>query len=143
MPLKIQQDETLGLNLTPMIDILFLLIIFFMVATKFDELERNIQVAVPQVANADESPLEVKPLVVSVDASGAIELDGSPVTLEQLTARLKAARASSGNPSVIIRGDGKCAFQGIASPLAACREAGISELGITVRIAGLDAPRVR
>ena len=38
------------LNLTSMIDVLFLLIIFFMVATKFDEMERNIEVAVPEVA---------------------------------------------------------------------------------------------
>ena len=48
MPLKIQQhDDMPALNLTSMIDVLFLLIIFFMVATKFDEMERNIQVAVP------------------------------------------------------------------------------------------------
>ena len=50
MPLKIQHDEAPALNLTSMIDVLFLLIIFFMVATKFDEMERNIEVAVPEVA---------------------------------------------------------------------------------------------
>ena len=55
MPLKLQHDEAPALNLTSMIDVLFLLIIFFMVATKFDELERNIEVAVPEVAQAGES----------------------------------------------------------------------------------------
>ena len=56
MPLKIQHhDDMPALNLTSMIDVLFLLIIFFMVATKFDEMERNIQVAVPEVAQAGES----------------------------------------------------------------------------------------
>ena len=54
MPLKIQHDEAPALNLTSMIDVLFLLIIFFMVATKFDEMERNIEVAVPEVAQAGE-----------------------------------------------------------------------------------------
>lgn len=137
MPLKLQQDEVPTLNLTSMIDILFLLIIFFMVATKFDELERNIEVSVPQVAKADEGASPPKPLVVSVDADGSIELDGSVVTLDELTARLAAARLPSGGPSVVIRGDAKCPFQNIASALASCREAGISELGITVRIAGL------
>src|SRR5262245_58560324 len=140
MPLKIQHDETPALNLTSMIDILFLLIIFFMVATKFDELERNIQVAVPQVAKADENVSPPKPLVVSVDSEGSIELDGAAVTLEELTARLASARTPSGGPSVVIRGDAKCPFQNVASVLAACREAGISELGITVRIAGLGKP---
>jgi biopolymer transport protein ExbD len=137
MPLKIQHDEMPALNLTSLIDILFLLIIFFMVATKFDELERNIEVAVPQVANADDSASPPKPLVVSVDSGGGLDIDGTPVTLEELMARLAAARTPTGSPSVVIRGDAKCAFQSIASALAACREAGISELGITVRIAGL------
>ena len=67
MPLKLQHDETPALNLTSMIDVLFLLIIFFMVATKFDELERNIEVAVPQVAQAGENAPPPQPLVVSVD----------------------------------------------------------------------------
>lgn len=137
MPLKLQHEDVPALNLTSMIDILFLLIIFFMVATKFDELERNIEVTVPQVASAEDKAPPAKPRVVSVDAGGGIDLDGSPVTLEELTARLAGARTPAGGPSVIIRGDAKCAFQSIASALAACREAGISELGITVRIAGL------
>ena len=137
MPLKIQYDEAPALNLTSMIDILFLLIIFFMVATKFDELERNIDVAVPQVAQADENISPAKPVVVSVGSGGGIELDGVAVTLDELVARLAAARTPSGGPSVVIRGDAACAFQNVASALAACREAGISELGITVRIAGL------
>ena len=52
MPLKLQHDEMPTMNLTSMIDVLFLLIIFFMVATKFDEMERNIEIDVPQVAQA-------------------------------------------------------------------------------------------
>ena len=68
MPLKIQHDETPALNLTSMIDVLFLLIIFFMVATKFDELERNIQVAVPQDApNGDAVPVVVEAPEAMVD----------------------------------------------------------------------------
>src|SRR5690242_20795133 len=63
MPLKIQQhDEMPTLNLTSMIDVLFLLIIFFMVATKFDEMERNIEVDVPQVAQAGEGTPPHQPL---------------------------------------------------------------------------------
>ena len=55
MPLKLHHhDELPALNLTSLIDVLFLLIIFFMVATKFDEMDRNIQVAVPKVAQAGE-----------------------------------------------------------------------------------------
>jgi biopolymer transport protein ExbD len=143
MPLKVQLDETPTLNLTSMIDVLFLLIIFFMVATKFDEMERNIQVTVPQVSQADEGPTPPQPLVVSVKADGGIELDGDDVTRDELIARLKSTLSAGGSPSVIIRGDAKCAFENVASVLAACRQAGVAELGITVRLAGLGAPAAR
>jgi biopolymer transport protein ExbD len=137
MPLKTQHDDAPALNLTSMIDVLFLLIIFFMVATKFDELERNIDVAVPEVSQAGEGTSPPAPLVVVVQPDGRVELDGESVSLNELTARLAAARTELGEPSVIIRGDAQCAFQHVAGALAACRQAGVSELGITVRIAGI------
>jgi biopolymer transport protein ExbD len=140
MPLKIQHNETPAVNLTSMIDILFLLIIFFLVATKFDELERNIEVDVPQVSQAEANDPPPKPLVVSIEPDGSVDLDGLPVTLEQLAAKLASAKTSTGGPPVVIRGDAKCPFQNVASALAACRAAGVSELGITVRIAGLGLP---
>lgn len=135
MPLKTHHDETPTLNLTSMIDVLFLLIIFFMVATKFDEMERNIDVSVPEVAQSGDSEPPPRPVVITVLADGRMELDGKTLTTEELTACLTAARTPLGEPSVVIRGDANCAFQHIASALAACRQAGISDLGITVRIA--------
>ncbi|MEX0611038.1 MAG: biopolymer transporter ExbD [Pirellulales bacterium] len=141
MPLKIQHDELPTLNLTSMIDVLFLLIIFFMVATKFDEMERNIEVAVPEVGQAGDSTPTPQPMVVTVRAEGGLELDGAPVTVDELTTRLAAARTPLTEPSVVIRGDAQCAFQHIASALAACQQAGISDLGITVRLAGIGAAK--
>ncbi len=141
MPLKTQHDEAPTLNLTSMIDVLFLLIIFFMVATKFDEMERNIEVAVPEVGQAGDAAPPPRPLVVSVLAEGGVELDGSPVTYEELTARLAAARTPLTEPTVVIRGDAQCAFQHVASALSACQQAGISDLGITVRLAGIGSTK--
>jgi biopolymer transport protein ExbD len=137
MPLKLSQhDETPALNLTSMIDVLFLLIIFFMVATKFDEMERNIEVAVPEVAQAGEATPAARAMVVSVLADGNVELDGKRVSLPELTAQLAKARTPLTEPTVVIRGDAGCAFQHVAAALGACQQAGISDLGITVRIAG-------
>ena len=73
------------MNLTSMIDVLFLLIIFFMVATKFDELERNIEIDVPQVAQAGDAVRPAKPLVINVFADGSLDLDGQPVAIGELT----------------------------------------------------------
>jgi biopolymer transport protein ExbD len=136
MPLKITtQDDLPTLNLTSMIDVLFLLIIFFMVATKFDEMERNIDVAVPQVAHAGEGETPPQPLIVTVLADGQTQLDGNPVTSNELIARLAGAKTPLTEPTVVIRGDSQCAFQHVAAALAACRQAGVSDLGITVRLA--------
>lgn len=138
MPLKVaQHDEAPTLNLTSMIDVLFLLIIFFMVATKFDEMERNIEVAVPEVSQAGETAPPPRPMVVSVLADGSVELDGTPMSLPELTAKLAKARTPLTEPTIVIRGDANCPFQHVASALAACQQAGISDLGITVRIAGV------
>ena len=82
MPLKLQHDEMPTLNLTSMIDVLFLLIIFFMVATKFDEMERNIEVAVPKVAQAGEVRRRHSRWCVACMADGQLEFDGKAVTAD-------------------------------------------------------------
>lgn len=135
MPLKTQHDEQPALNLTPMIDVVFLLIIFFMVATSFAEMERDIELELPEVASAAALTAAPKQRVVSVQAEGEIRLDGEDVSLSQLTERLSAARNDYPELSVVIRGDAACAFQHVAASLAACKAANITDLGITVRIA--------
>ena len=93
MPLKTHLDEQPTLNLTPMIDIVFLLIIFFMVGTKFTELERKIGLQVPEVADRGALTAAPERKVVNVYRDGTLSLDRSPVTLDQLTSQLAAARS--------------------------------------------------
>ena len=143
MPLKTQQDEQPTLNLTPMIDVVFLLIIFFMVATKFAELERDIELELPEVASAAALTSAPKQRVVSVQAGGQLRLDGKDVSTVQLKNQLSAARSDYPQLSVVIRGDAACAFQHVASALAICKEANISDLGITVRIAEAASTNTR
>ena len=135
MPLKTQQDEQPTLNLTPMIDVVFLLIIFFMVATKFSERERDIELELPEVAVASALTSAPKQRVVTVTRAGQIALDGEEVSIAGLTRRLAAAQSEYPNTSVVIRGDAACAFQHVAATLAACKDANITDLGITVHLA--------
>ncbi len=143
MPLKTQQDEQPTLNLTPMIDVVFLLIIFFMVATKFSEMERNIELELPEVAAAKALTSAPKQRVVSVYEDGQVALDREKVSLKELTRRLAAAQREYPELSVVIRGDATCAFQYVARTLAACKEAHIADLGITVRIAESGRSKTR
>jgi biopolymer transport protein ExbD len=142
MPLKIQHDDRVHLDLTPMIDVVFLLIIFFMVATKFTELERDIELQLPEVASTAPVTAAPKQRMVSIHDNGQAMLDGQAVTLAELTVQLAAACRDYPQLSVVIRGDAACPFQHVAAVLAACKEAHVAELGITVRIAG-KGPAVR
>ncbi len=138
MPLKTHLDEQPVLNLTPLIDIVFQLIIFFMVCTQFSDFERNIGLDVPSVA--DNGALTAAPAnrVVNVYSDGSITLDRAPVTLEQLTATLIAARRQYSDLGVLIRGDATGEFQRVAEVLNACKQAGIADLGISVRLASAE-----
>src|SRR5262249_27885192 len=124
--------------------VLFLLIMFFMVASSFNDLERDIQVQVPQVANAGDAVTPPQPRIVNVFADGHIDLDGSTVTTSELTTKLAATHPATGDLSVIVRGAATCPSQHVASALGACRAANISDLGITVRTADAgDIKQVR
>ena len=135
MPLKISSDEQASINLTPMIDIVFLLIIFFMVGTKFTELERKLGLEVPEVSKLDAPTAAPEQQVVNVFNDGRIELDHETVTLDELIQLLSTAQARNPKYSVLVRGDAEGSFQSVASVLGACRDAGVKNMGISVRLA--------
>lgn len=133
MPLKTHLDDEPTLNLTAMLDVMFLLIIFFMLGTRFIDDERKIGLRVPDVV--DRGTLTAAPArrEVNVYNDGTITLDKKTVTLDELTTRLASARRQYSDLGVLVRGDARGAFQNVASVLTACKQAGIQDLGITVR----------
>jgi biopolymer transport protein ExbD len=136
MPLKAQFEEIPPLNLTSMIDVLLLLIIFFVVGTKFIEAEREIQLKLPNVKPGQALSAAPDKKVINVYQDGQILLDRKTVTIEELTERLAAARAQYRALGVIVRGDGLVTLQRVADVLGACKQAGIGELSIAVETAG-------
>ena len=135
MPLKTHFDEQPTINLTPMLDIVFNIIIFFMVATKFAEMEHKIELQVPQVADVQALTPAPERRVINVYRDGRIALDRDFVSLDQLVARLSEARREYAGLGVMVRGDAEGAFQNVAGVLGACRQAGIQEMGVSVRLA--------
>ena len=135
MPIKAQRDEDPVLNLTSMIDIVFLLIIFFMVGSRFTDFEHSVEVKVPQVSDIGALTPAPEKRVVNVYRDGRIALDRTFVSLNQLTAELSAAHREYEQLGVIVRGDAEGQFQNVADVLSACRRAGVSDMGISVRLA--------
>ncbi len=117
-----------GLELTPMIDVVFLLMIFFLVASKLDEADRSIDVVLPQAAAA--KPLTTKPreFVINIDREGNYFAGVRPVRLEDLRQLLRQATAD--NPqrqTVIVRADENTAHKFVVGAMDACVQAGIED----------------
>jgi biopolymer transport protein ExbD len=134
MPLKTHQDDMPAINLTPMIDIVFQLIIFFMVGARFTELEKKVDLAVPRVASTAALTPTPEKRVINVYRDGRIELDRQTVSLGRLTTELSDAKRQYAELGVVVRGDADGPFQHVAQVLTACRQAGIAEMGISVRM---------
>ena len=135
MPLKTHQEDIPQINLTPMLDIVFNLIIFFMVGTQYSELERSLGLEVPQVSEGGALTAAPESRVVNVYKDGHVTLDRETVSLDQLTSKLSGARTQYPDIGVVVRGDGAGTFQRVAEVLNACKQAGVSELAISVKLA--------
>jgi biopolymer transport protein ExbD len=141
VPLKIARDELPALNLTPMIDVVLLLVIFFMVGTQFADFESTLDLQVPTVAHAGALTAPPQRRIVNVDRAGQIFLDGKLTTNQGLRTTLSAARSEYPKLAVLVRGDGRGSFQHVADALSACKSAGVSNLGVSVRpVEAAEAP---
>lgn len=130
MPLKTEQLEEPVLNLTPMIDMVFLLIIFFMVGSHFSEEERQFDVKLPTVSVAQ--PLTSPPdeLVVNVYEDGRLLLGDKPRSREQLQTDLTEAVRRYEDQAVVIRGAGEGKYQAVVDVMATCHMAGVKHISV-------------
>jgi len=132
MPLKTHQDDLPAINLTPMIDIVFNLIIFFMVSTRFTEIERKVDLSVPQVGGTANLSEVQRGRTINIYRDGTVTLDSKPVSLTELRSLLATAHRQYEGLEVTIRGDGNALHQSVAAVMAVCQQAGISEIGVAV-----------
>lgn len=117
-----------GLEMTPMIDIVFLLMIFFLVASKLDEADRAIDVVLPQAAAA--KPLTTRPreFVINIDRAGNYFAGARPVRLDELKDLLvQTAADNPARQTVIVRADEEVAHKFVVAAMDACVQAGIDD----------------
>ncbi len=129
MPLKPSSLEELpSLNLTPMIDVVFLLVIFFMVGTQFTKLERQIDVRLPGVGRANTAAATPQRREVQINASGLAFLDGQPVTAYELKERLTTMRRQFPNLAVAVRADAQARQADVVPIYGAINSAGVTNM---------------
>jgi biopolymer transport protein ExbD len=127
-------DELPYINMTPMVDVILCLLVFFMAATRLYDWEENeFVVSVPQVAEA--GPLTAAPedLVLTIVRPGAVVLGETTYDLPALAKVLADARRQYADQGVVIRGDATLNYQDLADVLSTCDEAGIRNVRLPVR----------
>ncbi len=130
MTITIKKGTALGsLSLTPLIDIVFLLLIFFLVATRFADEDRELEVMLPTASEA--KPLIVKPreIFININEQGAYFFGNQQMDIEQVEKTLQTADVN--NPmgqTVIIRADKRCTWDAVVAAIDACHRAGIHDI---------------
>ncbi len=122
-----EEDDDVGINLTPMIDMVFLLLIFFLAATTFASEEVALDLRLPQ-AKSGQSGKNERPLIVNVLADGRLDVDGREVTFEALRQKLQSAGERNAEQAVLVRGDREAQFGLGVQVLDACRLARIKKV---------------
>jgi biopolymer transport protein ExbD len=138
MPLKTEGLDEPDLNLTPMIDIVFLLIIFFMVGTQFAREEPtlfDIELAASQTQAAALTP-GPDPVLIAVLEDGSIRVDRQAVSLEELERLLREKKANFADQAVVIGGESAADLQRIVDIFDICKRVGIRRFTLAAKPIG-------
>ncbi len=119
--------EESRLDITPLVDCVFLLLIFFMVTTVFSTTP-GLRVDLPKAAESDMPP--EKDLNIVISKEGEMELNGIPVTMEELPRALEEARSTYRSKVLIIKADKKTFHEAVVDVMDAAKGVGIDELAI-------------
>lgn len=122
--------EELVLNLTPLIDVVFLLLIFFMVTTTFLDPEREIEVELPVAESSGTPQPTPDEIVVNVTEDGRLIVAGETLTRDELLGVLKRTAQHDPKTPVTIRGHRSARHEMVVSVMDACGLAGLSNLAV-------------
>lgn len=123
------EEQVEALNMTPLIDVVFLLLIFFLSATTFHQDEVEMDLDLPEAASGQPAE-DSRVMVINVSRDGRLLVDGRQVSVEALQQKLKAAASRNKDQEVLIRGDQKAQFGLVAKVFDACLIAKLSAISI-------------
>ena len=124
-----------GPALTPLIDVVFILIVFVLLAATFDR-PQQVEIAPPSSSQASAAP--ERSLEVTLDAAGAVTIEGAPTPNDALRATFTRHHAEGGERPVLVRADAQADLQSVLRVLDAARAGGFEAVSVAAR--GGDAP---
>ncbi|UCE61293.1 MAG: biopolymer transporter ExbD [Phycisphaerales bacterium] len=116
-----------SIELTPLIDMVFLLLIFFLAATTFHQTEREMQIALPVASSTEPISTMLREIIINVDTDGRIVVSGQSLEEARLGELIQEAVTANPEQKVTVRGDRRAAYAHIARVLDICKNRGIQE----------------
>ncbi len=127
--IQAQGEEAIGIDVAPLIDILFTLIIFFLVTTTFQEKEKEEEVRLPRQGGSSLVNKD-RPFYINVLQDGTYSVGGEIVKLDDLELKLKLRFEEKPDQKLVLRGDSKAFHGQTASALDVARRVGFSKASI-------------
>lgn len=134
MKFQTREPESADFPLAPMIDVVFLLLIFFIATMQYAQKERELNVSVPVAQEGADARQTVGEIIVNVRDDGTVVVDSSDMTQDQLYDKLTRIAAVHKNQAIRIRGDGKVEYQKIVEVIDVCQKAGIPNISFATRV---------
>ena len=133
MRLKKQPDQDFEIPLIPMIDCMFVLLLFFLVATTLKKTEKELPMQLPQSGAAIDTEQKEDMLVIGVDRNGQKYFATEPVTTELMHQRLSAAAAANPNRRVRLDADAATPYAAIVELIEMCEFNNLRNVGFHTR----------
>ena len=139
MQFQLQKNaEKRRLDMTPMIDCVFQLLLFFLVASHFEEQARvsgegQLDANLPEAAAAMPMTMRPRELIVNINGDGQFYVGGNVLSEQQLATQLQRAQVDNpGNQTVVIRGDEAADWKYVARVMSLCNQAQIVDYRVAV-----------
>jgi biopolymer transport protein ExbD len=122
-----QHNSLNELNITPLLDLVFVLLVIFIITTP--QMMNNLEINLPSGKPPVQKP-KVEPTHIEVNAQGQITLDNAPVTPSQLKEKLAALKAADPDLGVVVKGADDTDYQIMVSVLDTLRQLDITKMGM-------------
>ena len=117
-----------GSQLAPLVDVLMLLLIFFLLTWNAARNENELDVKIPKASEAKEKNAPIGDVVVNVKADGTVVVNRRTLSAPELTEMLRGLVQLDPNQAVVIRGDEAGAYKHVVGVLNTCSEAGVTNV---------------
>ena len=134
MAIKFADEEPVKVQMTSLIDCVFLLLIFFLVSSQMKKVEKELPIELPRANATRQVKAGPELTTVSVDKHGALYVNSRPVGAEGLRAQLREAARTNPDTRIRISGDVFAPFRSIVQVLDACHGEGLSVVGINTAV---------